>query len=344
LPPPTGGRKTGKIEMVEPDKEHKYCPECGAEYDPQYEKCADCHIELVNAQTFAEIRRRQNELAAASKRSAAETGRKRYENTRPGVSVVFLSYERSDAELVHDLLVHAGIEAVLEEIDLFNFGIAFFHRKGFQVVVPSEKKDESIFRLEQDGIIRSPACEGGRAPDEEIAERFRKTVEQGISALPELAQFLYEELPVRRQAIFAILSAGEEGEELLARKVVEICSNPNPLEERELEIVKDIGETIGQHGETCALVDAISDALAEPDPIIRKNLVTALGYTDMDEALPCLVSCLDDPDQEIRHEALDALFFRTGEDFGFDPDAPEKDRQEALKKWRKWLKENYPHV
>jgi hypothetical protein len=308
--------------MVEPDKEHKYCPECGAEYDPQCEKCADCHIKLVAAQMFAEIRRKQKERQESA-----------------GTSVVYFSYERGSAKSARDILLAAGIEAVLEEIDLNRLGLSLTKSKGYQVRVPASEKDKSIFRLQQDGLIPSTACAGTTQQDAEVVERFKKTVEQGISALPELVQFLYEELPVRRQAIFAILSAGEEGEELLARKVVEICSSPNPLEGRELEIVKDIGETIGKQGKTTALVDAIAEGLAEPDPIIRKNLVSALGYTDMDEAFPCLVFCLDDPDEEVRQEALDALFFRTSEDFGFDPDAPEKEREEALKKWRKWLKD-----
>jgi hypothetical protein len=306
--------------MVEPDREHKYCPECGAEYDAQYHICTDCLKELVDARTLAEIRKGQK-------------GKK----DSPEVPVVYFSYEQADAELARDTLLAAGIEAVLEEVDLNSLGLSFTKEKGYQVIVPASEKDKSIFHLQQAGLIPSAACAGAAHADAEVIDRFKKTIEQGVSALPELVQFLYEELPVRRQAIYAILSAGEEGEELLAQKVVEICQNPNPLEERELEIVKDIGAIVGERGETCALVDEIADALADPDATVRRNLVTALGYADMDEALPGLVICLEDSDPDVRHEAIDALFFRTGEDFGFQPDAPEEEREEALKKWRRWL-------
>jgi hypothetical protein len=307
--------------MVQPDKEHKYCPECGAEYDAQYERCVDCLKKLVDAQTFAEIKKRQKEGESA-----------------PELSVVFFSYEPGSANLARDILLAADIEATLQEVDLGRLGLSLTKSTGFQVTVPPSEEDKSIFLLREEGLIPSTACAGAGQPDAEVTDRFKKTVEQGISALPELVQFLYEDMPVRRQAIHAILSAGEEGEELLTRKVIEICSNPNPLEARELEIVKDIGAITGKQGETTALVDAIAIELSEPDAIIRKNLVTALRYADMNEALPCLVWCLQDSDQEVRHEAIDALFFRTGEDFAFNPDAPEKEREDALKKWRKWLK------
>jgi hypothetical protein len=308
--------------MVKPDKEHKYCPQCGAEYDAQYRICTDCLKELVDAQTFAEIKK----------------GRKGRRDA-PEVPVVYFSYERASAELARDILIQAEIEAVLEEVDLGHLGLSFTKSKGYQVIVPASEKDKSIFLLQESHLLPSTACAGAMPQDPEITERFRKTVEQGVSALPELVQFLYEDLPVRRQAIYAILSVGEEGEELLARKVVEICFGGAPLEARELEIVKDVGETVGKQGETTALMDAIAQGLTEPDPNIRKNLVTALRYADMDEALAPLVFCLDDSDEEVRQEAIDALFFRTGEDFGFNSDAPEKEREEALKKWRKWLKD-----
>ncbi|MFH1421904.1 MAG: HEAT repeat domain-containing protein [Planctomycetota bacterium] len=64
----------------------------------------------------------------------------------------------------------------------------------------------------------------------------------------------------------------------------------------------------------------------------------ALRHALMDEAFPILVDCLRDPDEEIRREVLDALYFRTHEDFDFLPEATEFEREKAIQKWHNWLK------
>ncbi|MFH1421903.1 MAG: hypothetical protein ABIH42_04225 [Planctomycetota bacterium] len=229
--------------MLTPEKNYKYCPECGAEYDSAQENCADCMITLVDSKTFKELKQKKNKEKIEQ------------------FHVVFMSRNKESAEAAHEMLNQSGIEAKLEQIDLLDSGLSFSHKKVFQVTVNSTDKEKSNFLLQEQGLATCPICSAAEEIDAALLERFKKTVEAGHSAFPELLQFLYENRALRVETIEIITKSGEEDEELLARKVVEICRSGNPLEGKELEIIKDIGEISGEYGETTAIVDEIAKLL-----------------------------------------------------------------------------------
>lgn len=70
----------------------KYCPNCGAEYRPGYDRCSDCHVALVDER-----------VEPAEEPKLQPTARDR--------AVVFRSGRRMDAELVRGRLEADGMDA-----------------------------------------------------------------------------------------------------------------------------------------------------------------------------------------------------------------------------------------
>lgn len=73
----------------------KYCPQCGAEYRPGFEMCADCHVPLVEESPTEPV---PDEPVEAVLRERAP---------------IFRAGRRIDAELVRARLESCGIDAVI---------------------------------------------------------------------------------------------------------------------------------------------------------------------------------------------------------------------------------------
>jgi hypothetical protein len=54
-----------------------------------------------------------------------------------------------------------------------------------------------------------------------------------------------------------------------------------------------------------------------------------------DETVRALVSLLEDPDEEVRTEAIEGLFSITETTLDYEPDAPEEEREKAVERWKK---------
>ncbi len=85
-----------------------------------------------------------------------------------------------------------------------------------------------------------------------------------------------------------------------------------------------------------ALEDVIELAW-DPSPAVRRNFCLAAGRLESHTLLPCLVSLLDDPEEEVRYEASGALYGITHKDFDYDSEAPAEERALAVARWKEWL-------
>jgi HEAT repeat protein len=64
---------------------------------------------------------------------------------------------------------------------------------------------------------------------------------------------------------------------------------------------------------------------------VRSHYVQALGQIRSQTSIPVLITCLDDPDQNVQNASLEALRQIVGYDF-----AEGRSRQEHMEAWRRW--------
>jgi len=77
-------------------------------------------------------------------------------------------------------------------------------------------------------------------------------------------------------------------------------------------------------------------AREHPNFEIRLLAATGLARLQGRHAAPILIEALSDPSEEVRQDVIHALKKLFNRDFGFRADAPEKDRQKAIMKWKNW--------
>ena len=85
-------------------------------------------------------------------------------------------------------------------------------------------------------------------------------------------------------------------------------------------------------------LDALLEACgAESDPKRRRNLAELLEKLPSCRPEALLVGLLSDAEREVREAAVESLFSLTGDDFGYEPDAPQEERRAAVRRWESWL-------
>lgn len=81
--------------------------------------------------------------------------------------------------------------------------------------------------------------------------------------------------------------------------------------------------------------------IEDPDPFVQIGAMQSVGEFLYMEALPSLVKVLRDPDVTVRDEALRQLIRMTGQNnLNFNVRGSESEREKAVRKWEKWLKES----
>ena len=191
-------------------------------------------------------------------------------------------------------------------------------RHRFQVEQPEE--GPAVYRLQdQDG-----EGEIGRHPLLQVAAR-----EMTQEDLPELLRLVdHGTMEVVGQAgqRLAILG-GPALEELVSRVVRHAAEVPGEGTVRSLMALS------GLRGQP--LPPSYREHLSgTSDSRIRRDLCRAAGIVRDPTVADLLVVGLEDPDEEVRTEAIDALWAITGDTLGFDPEAPPEDRREAMARWR----------
>lgn len=80
--------------------------------------------------------------------------------------------------------------------------------------------------------------------------------------------------------------------------------------------------------------------IEDPDQFVQVGAIQTVGEFLYQEALPVLVKVLRDPDATVRDESLRQLIRMTGKnDLNFDVRGSDSEREKAIRKWEKWLKD-----
>lgn len=293
-------------------EEYRYCPNCGAEYDPDVEFCADCSERLVSFEEMQQLNIGKEEKA-------------------PKETVVSMTWDQDHAAVLADVLNSEGIAAKVEVLDTEAAGLTFSQGWLFHVVVPTEEEEKALFILQDkfEGIQQE------QPPQEEVLEKVRR-LEAAITAdeagLPALVEFFGDVYELSHRAMKAAIEF-EEGVVLLVEWVKKVCREAG-LKPEGLRTVGDACLLLGQISPTFAL-EELSIELINPDAWVRKNFCFALGKLAIERVIPFLVSELRDPDSGVRNEAIDQLYSLEDTCLGYDPDLEPEEQPEALARWQK---------
>jgi hypothetical protein len=102
---------------------------------------------------------------------------------------------------------------------------------------------------------------------------------------------------------------------------------------------------LGRVSDSPVVVEVLLDNMMnDPNPLFRDKSACALAYDQIHlseerkvRLFEGLIDALDDPKQQVRAIALQALRIHTGQDKGYGPALPEGQRAAAIATWRAWL-------
>ena len=99
-----------------------------------------------------------------------------------------------------------------------------------------------------------------------------------------------------------------------------------------------IAGLIGPH----EIIQVIRDRLEnDPDKNVRLTCFRAIKPMTDVIAVQMMIFALNDEEQDIRELIISNLRERTGQEFGYDPEADEEQRKKAILEWRKWAVKTY---
>jgi hypothetical protein len=97
-------------------------------------------------------------------------------------------------------------------------------------------------------------------------------------------------------------------------------------ESGEERVVRALMPSLGDPGRLLSGTSGRARAFAAGAAALRKEW--------REDAMRVLVDLLEDPDEDVRGEAIEGLFSVTGEDLGYEPDAPPEERERIVGLWR----------
>lgn len=89
----------------------------------------------------------------------------------------------------------------------------------------------------------------------------------------------------------------------------------------------------------CGCVGGYQPDLTSPDPSARIRAIRQVAEKPTPSSVPLLVNRLEDEDEGVRFYAIGALVRMTGTDMGYTYYAPEAERLEAVKRWRRYVRD-----
>lgn len=92
----------------------------------------------------------------------------------------------------------------------------------------------------------------------------------------------------------------------------------------------------------CTAADHYQRMLGSPDPAERAAAAGWLGTLGDPRAVPWLIDRLYDEDPVVRTQANRSLCRLTGQDFGYQPNAPPAQRRQAAQRWWDWWASQTP--
>jgi hypothetical protein len=196
-----------------------------------------------------------------------------------------------------------------------------------KIISPQQKKEELDEDLQKNLVILK---------QKDFSEREKAIANikaRGAKVIPKLIKLLdNEDTSIRSEITSLILKFEEEAIPHLVKAA----------KDKNREIRMRVIFILGEMGDVKALNTLSQALLKDEDKDIRYTAMRSINKNFIDQiVVPLMVIALADEDLQIREAALDSLRTRTGENFGFEPDASENKRKAAIEKWKDWGRQKY---
>lgn len=258
----------------------------------------------------------------------------------------------AEARLVKGTLESFHIPSVVED-DVMETLQGFLPSQldGIDIFVPAEFEARARAVLCERGIVCGldqkeveaflaekvvPAFEGGEAEREALGAALAEAPSRDF----------------RREVLARIARRGKAGLEIVRDLLRSACRAGATEPRAEAEGASDLHPLVadvpkladsGTFGPEApvAIVSDLARLASDPSPEVRRRAAAALGRIRGAGAGAALVTLLDDPERDVRDEAIESLFaLSSGETFGYDPDADPGRQHEPIARWREWVREN----
>ncbi len=193
--------------------------------------------------------------------------------------------------------------------------------KGVALEIPSSTVERANEVLCAAGVV----C---RAEPGEVDAVWREHVAPAVAKAEEGAPDVVAVLDLNNMAVTEQIASrlGEVDRRFLEQVFLEACRQDKP------RLAAALARTLDAHDDD----DLAERVTAIPDGPTRAVAATALahlkGHTEA--AIRSLVWLLEDDAEAVRDAAIEGLFSLVGEDFGFEPDAPVEERNDAVQRWK----------
>lgn len=240
---------------------------------------------------------------------------------------VFLANDILQAQLVKSMLEGSRIGAWIQAEGTHKTwgGIDFWENKsgvGIQVAEMEEEMARKVL------CLRGVVCQ---VTPGEVDSLMIDHVLPAASAGADAAKGLVGVLALNKKEVVAAVvhrlhESGEVGTRFLEAVLVEACRSG------ETRLTGSLAQALDEAGSP-VLPSRLTELVGE-DGRVGAAWAIAHMKKHRTEAMGALIFLLDDPDAEVRSEAIEGLFSLEGKDFGFEPDAPPEKRAAAVERWR----------
>jgi hypothetical protein len=247
--------------------------------------------------------------------------------------------DANEAHLVKSILESFHIPCETEDAGMDNFGgILPTQLDGVDVYVPAQFEAKAKAVLCERNIVCG--IDKGRL-EALLADAGDEVAQDAGKRASLLARIGDETRDYRHEALSAIGKRGGKGGFELLRALLRDALRSDAG----ATVAMDVAAltNLGAFGRERALLvlDDLDRIAKDPDAGVRKRAATALGRLRGVGAAPALVDLLGDDDAGVRDEALESLYaLSQGETFDFDPEMTPASQEQAIARWRAWVRDN----
>ena len=301
-----------------------FCPKCREQYEAHVTRCADCDVDLV--------------ASLSGVRAAA-------------------GESDDDGPAIRAFTIYAANEAIADRLVA---ALSRIHCPCIRAEAPEEVKgrtawavsipddfapnvlallgvDEASVERTQHGasVFVSPGERNDAAGAEEeivnpplLQESMSTIVRRGPAVIPDLLSIVWRgDNDARLRAAQILAEMGVAG----AQALTEVGRKAVVEGERDRlhAIMKGLAEVHGYRPD-----ESFGPFVEDRNSTTRALAAMVIGRTGSATSIHLLVPLLEDPEVEVREEAIEGLYHIAHEDLGFEADAPDADRAAAVAKWK----------
>lgn len=315
----------------------RQCPQCREGYEDYVHVCPECGAALVGSPTSSSP---DEEMTPPWGPAEAWP---EFPPDRDAFDIFPFRDEAQAREALAVLKAH-GVQGEVGSVDLQKQGASLFRRRVLAVRVPRVDARRAMellvtevpHLLPQDvlgEVWRTLAEQTPELPaglPRVLAEPLDALLAGGREVVPDLIRGYLQGGQLGSRCHYVLVHMRADPEPMVAQAVVAACLEGDADTASKLRFL--LADFAGER-----TVSELAAFLRVADAPARQLTAWLLGCIPLLEAVTLLVGMLEDDDLDVRVQAIETLSQVAGQDLGFEPEAGEEERGQAVAAWRKFL-------